>query len=561
MAETTINERAPTAAVPDEAQWIERLLTAESAATGGTLATLAWEAPQPWLGGVQERRVGRASGVEVVSVRAADGLVAVRVRRSAPPAFELTWKRGAEIAVSATVPDERVAPLREALRALLTPSAAPAPERAKTRAELLEAIAAWSTAVGDELSALDHGVGSWERIATCDREVRRAIDELSDDDAAPLRAVVNAGLTSAWSDLARVARERVGARPDAARLRERAMALRAAAIGGGAGAARAWAAAAARTRDALEVDPPRRPAAHAAELLRLAHFEAASGNVAEARAAFELAMNASATVARRSLFGAPLEAWRAELAPIAYRGRLPKAVAPYEDALADTWVPLAKLIAVGSNSEAMPASRMGGDPSLPTSVAWPNGPDGAAMSFLLQVDLATVSLPRALPRGGLLLFFITDDARRGRRVMEAGVRVLYVSDPPSASTSAPATAKPLVPRRCALSSTSEVEPASTTDVALARRCPALAADPKAKRALAKAFSSAHTKLGGYAYFNQQDPRQTDSERADHLQLLQVCEEPAAGLAWGDAGVGHVFVPPNDLARLDFTRAWWWFDCL
>lgn len=138
MAETTINERAQAVAVSDEAHWIERLLTAESAATGGALATLAWEAPQPWHVGGQERRVGRASGVEVVSVRAADGSVAVRVRRSAPPAFELTWKRGAEIAVSAPVPDERVAPLREALRALSAPSAAPAQERAKSRAELLE---------------------------------------------------------------------------------------------------------------------------------------------------------------------------------------------------------------------------------------------------------------------------------------------------------------------------------------------------------------------------------------------------------------------------------------
>lgn len=31
------------------------------------------------------------------------------------------------------------------------------------------------------------------------------------------------------------------------------------------------------------------------------------------------------------------------------------------------------------------------------------------------------------------------------------------------------------------------------------------------------------------------------------------------LAWGDAGVGHVFVPRDDLARLSFTNAWWWWD--
>jgi uncharacterized protein YwqG len=92
-------------------------------------------------------------------------------------------------------------------------------------------------------------------------------------------------------------------------------------------------------------------------------------------------------------------------------------------------------------------------------------------------------------------------------------------------------------------------------------CPALAGDAPAVRALGRAFPTAGTKLGGYAFFNQEDPRAADTARADHALLLQIAEEPAAGLAWGDAGVGHVFVPPADLARLDFSRAWWAWDSL
>ncbi len=78
-------------------------------------------------------------------------------------------ERAQAVAVSAPVPDERVAPLREALRALSAPSAAPAPERAKSRAELLEAIAASSTAAGDELSAL----APWRRCLRWRRRLRR----------------------------------------------------------------------------------------------------------------------------------------------------------------------------------------------------------------------------------------------------------------------------------------------------------------------------------------------------------------------------------------------------
>lgn len=562
MADVTVSVRVPAPAALEGPADIDRLLRVEAAARGGAEAALSWEAPQPWTGAGQERLVGRAPGLEVVWIRSvSDGSVSMRIRRSEPPAFELTWRRGAELLITATLPEPRAHALRAALRALSVVVPPPAPPRARSRAELLAAVADAATAVGSELDALDRGQGSWERIAALDREARAALEELPGDDAGALRSGVASGLAHTHADVARGARERALEKPDPVLLRQRATALRIDALGGGAGAPRAFAAAAARLRDALEVDPPSRAPARAEEWIRVAHLEASAGHLGGARLAFEQAVAASATVARRSLVAPQLEPWRAELAAIAYAGKLPKAVAPYGQDLAGTWRPTIRLVASATPTGDGPTSRLGGLPSLPPAIAWPLGPDGAAMSFLLQLDLATLPTQPPLPRRGLLLVFVAGGPGHGHGLMEAGVRVLHIEDPPPVAAPAPGSARPLLPRPCVLWGPAAVEPVSPPDAALGSLCPALAADARAVRALGRAFPSAGTKLGGYAFFTQEDPRGRDAVRADHVQLLQVDEVPNAQLAWGDGGVGHVFVPPDDLARLDFSRAWWWWDSL
>ncbi len=70
--------------------------------------------------------------------------------------------------------------------------------------------------------------------------------------------------------------------------------------------------------------------------------------------------------------------------------------------------------------KALGTSRAGGDPDLPIGMAFPEL-DGRTLSFLLQVrlaDLATFPCARALPRDGLLSFFV-DDAELSRS------RVIY----------------------------------------------------------------------------------------------------------------------------------------
>ena len=72
------------------------------------------------------------------------------------------------------------------------------------------------------------------------------------------------------------------------------------------------------------------------------------------------------------------------------------------------------------------------------------------------------------------------------------------------------------------------------------------------------FDAAGHKLGGYAYFTQSDPRDYDEESRFDIQLLQIDMDEQ--IMFGDSGIGHVFIHPNDLAKKDFSKAYFYWDC-
>ena len=66
------------------------------------------------------------------------------------------------------------------------------------------------------------------------------------------------------------------------------------------------------------------------------------------------------------------------------------------------------------------------------------------------------------------------------------------------------------------------------------------------------------KIGGYAYFTQDDPRRPDDPM---LLLFQLDSDELMDLMWGDMGVGHFFIREKDLAARDFSRVLYDWDCL
>jgi uncharacterized protein YwqG len=237
-----------------------------------------------------------------------------------------------------------------------------------------------------------------------------------------------------------------------------------------------------------------------------------------------------------------------------------------------------------SLSEADPrAGKGGGRPYWAEGRDYPVGANGAPLHLLAQIDFA--ELPPSLdgyPKAGLLQFFIaandhygadfdsgmTVDAMSAQR----NFRVVYWPDTRAEprDVDVPATDSlphdPARPRRKRFSAATE-----TLGVHDHRFDRLLGGDAHATiETYARAhhldadalFDAVHErngrgghKIGGYPFFTQQDPR-TDDDRLELLLQLDTDDQ----MMWGDSGVGGFFIAPEDLARGDFSRVMYSWDC-
>ncbi|MDE6733006.1 MAG: DUF1963 domain-containing protein [Oscillospiraceae bacterium] len=78
--------------------------------------------------------------------------------------------------------------------------------------------------------------------------------------------------------------------------------------------------------------------------------------------------------------------------------------------------------------------------------------------------------------------------------------------------------------------------------------------------------SSKTRVGGYPFFMQEDPRGYDDKYSRHtIMLFQSDSENVGdnwenGVCWGDVGVANFFITPDDLAKRDFSNVMYTWDC-
>lgn len=272
--------------------------------------------------------------------------------------------------------------------------------------------------------------------------------------------------------------------------------------------------------------------------------------------------------------------------PKATDAQLAAALAPFRERLAASSRPVARVSLAPLEVDDVRASKVGGEPYLPAGEAPPRSADGRSMVLLAQINFAEVPPMEGYPEAGLLQFFIardSDGAPYGMDLTDRSpdtlmaqrwFRVRYLDH-----LEAEVVGGRAVPRcrgRCAtphdpdrprrMSFTLGQEPISPADVNFAsvvgfepsawvlERAAAWQVDESdlAERALPTA--SGH-KLGGYPHFTQVDPR---LEGTPLRLLLQLDSDDE--LMWGDAGVGAFFIDPADLARRDFSRVLYSWDC-
>ena len=261
-----------------------------------------------------------------------------------------------------------------------------------------------------------------------------------------------------------------------------------------------------------------------------------------------------------------------------------RALQPHQEALAETYRAKRNLMLLPMVRDDLLTSKLGGRAYWPAGQEFPVTAEGAAMTLLVQIDLAEAAMPD-YPRQGLLQFFISADDFYGaglngpmdmdQLAEPRGFRVVHWPLPlatdsggapePQASDSLPFD--PTRPRRILFAAGGEtigahdarfasVAGASIDNIAMRYAAANGLPQGQLSDVLYESLERFGHKLGGHPDFTQNDPRAPDD--ADWVLLLQLDSDEQ--MMWGDSGVANFFIRRQDLARADFSRVAFHWDC-
>jgi uncharacterized protein YwqG len=256
---------------------------------------------------------------------------------------------------------------------------------------------------------------------------------------------------------------------------------------------------------------------------------------------------------------------------------LPLELEPFREKILGTVRPFIKILPQISKETLPWESKIGGTPYLPEGIEYPTNGGGRPLFFLAQFNFAETPRLDPFPEKGILQFFINTDGLWGLNLENpldtSGFLVQYFEDVTSDKSKVVANLSlppfedmPLLnghgqtfPLKFELSE--EAVPLSDC------RFVELLGENFFHRfgdrqweimeAYSKKINAGGHKLGGYAFFTQQDPRY---DRAPMELLFQLDSDPAIGCFWGDMGVGNFFIRKEDLIRKDFSRILYNWDC-
>lgn len=250
---------------------------------------------------------------------------------------------------------------------------------------------------------------------------------------------------------------------------------------------------------------------------------------------------------------------------------LPDELMPHRDLIAATERPIVAMASVEAPPERASGSQLGGLAWWPADQPYPVAGDGRTpLHLLLQLNLADVPDIGLLPREGLLQFFISSEDVYGcdftHEDAAPGFRCVYhrsLNSKPLEHDAdvllGPALSPldtPLAARSLLFSTaTMVVDP---TDYRFERMLPVIHEDPDLLEAYALWHASVPMRLGGYPSFVQEDPRGTSTRDLGDVALLTL--DTTDGIMWGDAGAAQFLMRSADLARRDFSKVTYNWDC-
>ncbi|MFN0213747.1 MAG: YwqG family protein [Saprospiraceae bacterium] len=258
--------------------------------------------------------------------------------------------------------------------------------------------------------------------------------------------------------------------------------------------------------------------------------------------------------------------------------KLPPPLEPFRPQLLQTRQAFVRVTSQKSSKTKPWESKVGGMPYMPKNLDWPRNTEGAPLFFLAQINFAETPSLAPFPSKGVLQFFIHDDDLYGmdfdKPENQDNFRVLFhpevLEDESVLQSKLPTDTwdESLLPHHpdesYPLTFGLAEEVAPITDYQFYqhfgndffRQFGEKEWDLMSE--LEKSVRAQGHKIGGYAYFTQDDPRRPEDPM---LLLLQLDSDEGMDLMWGDMGVGHFFIREKDLANGDFSRVLYDWDCL
>lgn len=256
---------------------------------------------------------------------------------------------------------------------------------------------------------------------------------------------------------------------------------------------------------------------------------------------------------------------------------LPPELEPHRGKLMDTLLSYVKIKPQASRPTEWWESKVGGWPYLPKEVPFPATPQGQPLFFLAQINFSEIpNAPAPLPQAGIVQFYIDDDDYYGMDPDDMDnadhFRVLYfpnvVQDAAKLQTNFPQLRPydglphhPDVSYPLSFSIETEIAPVSDYRFWQHMGQDFFQQFGQREWDLMDTYGDVVTatghKLGGYAYFTQDDPR---SPSDPMLLLFQLDSDEPMDLMWGDMGVGHFFIREKDLVARDFSKTSFNWDC-
>lgn len=224
-------------------------------------------------------------------------------------------------------------------------------------------------------------------------------------------------------------------------------------------------------------------------------------------------------------------------------------------------------------------SKFGGLPYLPKSHQYPTDNQGNPLFLLAQINFDEVPFLNGFPTTGILQFYIADDDVFGidfdHQTLQQNFRILYFPEVLQREdyllTDFSFLLEPTpqffpLSTTCSLQFEAGYEPVGISDYQFDEHFGEQFfeqfgdLEDSICDEYIEHFSSDGHKLGGYAYFTQNDPRLYLPEAHHYWLLLQMDTDDAIDMMWGDSGVGNFFIKEEDLRRLDFSKVLYNWDC-